>query len=68
MGGLWRKLPVPFISMVVGAAALAALPLTSGFYSKDAILLISWDYHAGGPWFWALASLAAFLTACTARA
>ncbi|MCZ6711176.1 MAG: NADH-quinone oxidoreductase subunit L, partial [Gammaproteobacteria bacterium] len=63
MGGLWRKLPVPFWSMVVGAAALAALPLTSGFYSKDAILLTSWDYAYAGPWFWAFAALAAFMTA-----
>ncbi|MFP6837034.1 MAG: NADH-quinone oxidoreductase subunit L, partial [Pseudomonadales bacterium] len=63
MGGLWRKLPVPFWSMVVGAAALAALPLTSGFYSKDAILLRSWDYAYAGPWFWGFAALAAFLTA-----
>jgi NADH-quinone oxidoreductase subunit L len=63
MGGLWRKLPVPFWSMVVGSAALAALPLTSGFYSKDAILLASWDYGYAGPWFWGLAALAAFMTA-----
>jgi len=63
MGGLWRKLPVPFWSMVVGAAALAALPLTSGFYSKDLILLTSWDYAYAGPWFWAFAALAAFMTA-----
>jgi len=63
MGGLWRKLPVPFWSMVVGAAALAALPLTSGFYSKDAILLTSWDYAYAGPWFWAFGALAAFITA-----
>jgi NADH-quinone oxidoreductase subunit L len=63
MGGLWKKLPVPFWSMVVGSAALAALPLTSGFYSKDIILLTSWDYAYGGPWFWALAALAAFMTA-----
>jgi NADH-quinone oxidoreductase subunit L len=63
MGGLWRKLPVPFWSMVVGAAALAALPLTSGFYSKDLILLTSWDYAYGGPWFWTFAALAAFMTA-----
>ena len=63
MGGLWRRLPVPFWSMVVGSAALAALPLTSGFYSKDIILLTSWDFHAGGPWFWGIASAAAFVTA-----
>ena len=63
MGGLWRKLPIPFWSMVVGTAALAALPLTSGFYSKDEILLTSWDYAYAGSWFWAFAALAAFMTA-----
>ncbi len=63
MGGLRRRLPGPFWCMVVGSAALAALPLTSGFFSKDAILLTSFDYARGGPWFWGLASLAAFLTA-----
>ena len=68
MGGLWKRLPVPFWCMVVGAAALAALPLTSGFYSKDIILLTSFDYAYGGPWFWVLAALAAFLTSLyTAR-
>jgi len=63
MGGLWRKLPVPFWSMVIGSAALAAVPLTSGFFSKDLIELSAWDYRFGGEWFWALASLGAFLTA-----
>jgi len=63
MGGLWRRLPVPFWSMVVGSAALAALPLTSGFYSKDIILLTSWDHLPAGPWFWAAAAAAAFVTA-----
>ncbi len=68
MGGLWRRLPVPFWCMVVGSAALAALPLTSGYYSKDIILLASYDYGALGPWFWACASLAAFMTSLyTAR-
>ncbi len=63
MGGLWRRLPVPFWSMVIGSAALAALPFTSGFYSKDPILLTSFDYAYGGVWFWGLAAIAAFLTA-----
>ena len=49
-------------------AALAALPLTSGFYSKDLILLTSFDSPTGGPWFWVLASLAAFMTALLAVA
>ena len=62
MGGLWRKLPVPFASMLIGSLALVALPMTSGFYSKDAILLTAWD-HDTGRWFWAGGVLAAFMTA-----
>ena len=63
MGGLWRKMPLAFWSMLIGSLALAALPLTSGFYSKDAILLTSFDYAWGGPFFWAAAAAAAFVTA-----
>ena len=62
MGGLWRKLPIPFASMLIGSLALVALPLTSGFASKDAILLTAWD-HDTGRWFWAGGVLAAFMTA-----
>ena len=68
MGGLWRRLPIPFACMMVGSAALAALPLTSGFYSKDIILLTSFDHDAFGPLFWCVAALAAFVTSLyTAR-
>ena len=68
MGGLWKRLPVPFWSMVIGSAALAALPLTSGFYSKDIILLTSFEFARGGAWFWGVAAAAAFLTSLyTAR-
>jgi len=67
MGGLWRKLPIPFATMLVGSAALAALPFTSGYFSKDAILLAAHAHGASGPLFWAGASLGAFVTAvyCT---
>ena len=60
MGGLWKKLPIPFASMLIGSIALAALPFTSGFYSKDAIVLASFEY---GSFFWAGAAIAAFMTA-----
>jgi len=39
MGGLWRKLPVTFVTWMVATAAIAGFPFTSGFFSKDAILL-----------------------------
>jgi NADH-quinone oxidoreductase subunit L len=64
MGGLWRQLPVTFWTFLVGSAALAALPLiTSGFYSKEMILLAAWNAPAGGAWFWAAGWLGAFITA-----
>jgi NADH-quinone oxidoreductase subunit L len=62
MGGLWKKLPIPFIGMLVGSAALAALPFSSGFYSKDAILLTSFEHPDAGLFFWCVAALAAFIT------
>ena len=61
MGGLRRKLPVPFWCMAIGSAGLVAFPFTSGFYSKDAILLTAW---ANAGWlYWGGGVLAAALTA-----
>jgi NADH-quinone oxidoreductase subunit L len=39
MGGLWRKMPVTWITALVGSLALVGAPFFSGFYSKDSILL-----------------------------
>ncbi|MBM3324049.1 MAG: NADH-quinone oxidoreductase subunit L [Calditrichaeota bacterium] len=38
MGGLKTKLPVTYWTMLVATLALAGIPLTAGFLSKDAIL------------------------------
>jgi NADH-quinone oxidoreductase subunit L len=38
MGGLRRAMPVTFVAMTVGLAALAGLPPFSGFFSKEAVL------------------------------
>ena len=62
MGGLRTRLPVVFWSFLIGSAALAALPFTSGFYSKDAILLSAWELPDIGPWLWAGGLLGALLT------
>lgn len=44
MGGLRKKLPFTFMAALVGAAALIGLPITSGYLSKDGILIqaVSW--------------------------
>jgi NADH-quinone oxidoreductase subunit L len=60
MGGLSRKLPVTFITFLVGALALIGCPPFSGFFSKDAILALA--YERNTPIF-ALALFTAFLTA-----
>lgn len=38
LGGLRKKMPITFLGFILCAAALAGLPLTSGFVSKEMIL------------------------------
>jgi len=68
MGGLRRKLPVIFWTMLCGALALAGLPPFAGWWSKDEILLAvlarfaerrEWLYLA----LYACAAVGAFCTA-----
>jgi NADH-quinone oxidoreductase subunit L len=64
MGGLWKKLPLVFVTFLVGAASLASLPLvTAGFYSKDFILWNVWNCPDGGKILWLGAWIGAFFTA-----
>jgi NADH-quinone oxidoreductase subunit L len=48
MGGLRRAMPVTFATMTIGFAALAGLPPTSGFFSKDAIVAATAHAATGG--------------------
>jgi NADH-quinone oxidoreductase subunit L len=59
MGGLWKRLPLTFWTFLVGAAALAALPLTSGYWSKHDILLAA---YAADVRLWGAGVFGAFLT------
>ena len=43
MGGLFRKLPITFVTFSVGALALIGCPPFSGFFSKDAILTVAYE-------------------------
>jgi NADH-quinone oxidoreductase subunit L len=63
MGGFRKAMPFTYATFLAGALALAAFPLTSGFFSKDEIL--AYTVNRGG-WFVGLAIVgyvAALLTA-----
>jgi len=62
MGGLYRKIPFTFICFTIGCACLAALPFTSGFYSKDQILLRAWEFREGFNSLWLAGILGALVT------
>jgi hypothetical protein len=38
MGGLWKKMPVTWITALIGTLASVGTPFFSGFYSKDSII------------------------------
>ena len=38
MGGLWRYMPITWITSLIGALALIGMPGFAGFYSKDSII------------------------------
>jgi NADH-quinone oxidoreductase subunit L len=64
MGGLWRKTPITYVTMWIGALSLSAIPLFSGYYSKDTILDADWaSGTAVGRYSWVLGTIAAFMTA-----
>ena len=62
MGGLLKKLPVESALFLIGLVCLVALPGTSGFFSKEAIIGQLWSSSTAGPLFWWLAIIGALLT------
>jgi NADH-quinone oxidoreductase subunit L len=62
MGGLRHSMPITHITFLIGALALAGFPLTSGYYSKEAIILSAFHGEKGNIIFWLLAVLGAGLT------
>lgn len=61
MGGLQKKMKVTGLLFLIGTLAISGVPLLSGFFSKDEILVATWVH--GNYVLFVLAVLAAFLTA-----
>jgi NADH-quinone oxidoreductase subunit L len=60
MGGLRKKLPITYITFLIGCIAISGIPPLSGFFSKDAILL---GAFVNDKFLWAVGLFTAGLTA-----
>ena len=61
MGGLSEKIPITYLTMLIGSLAIAGIPPLAGFFSKDEILGES--LKLGFFWVWAIGFVVAGLTA-----
>ncbi|MGZ5303374.1 MAG: NADH-quinone oxidoreductase subunit L [Bacteroidia bacterium] len=60
MGGLRKKMPITFITFLIGTAAISGIPLLSGFFSKDEIMAKAFEH---GPAIWVILLVTASITA-----
>jgi NADH-quinone oxidoreductase subunit L len=60
MGGLRKYMPITFWCYLIGMLALAGVPPFAGFFSKDEVLLVTFQRSKLA---WGLATFAVFLTA-----
>jgi NADH-quinone oxidoreductase subunit L len=61
MGGLKKYLPITYWTFLIGALAIAGVPLLSGFFSKDEILFRT--FSRGHMVLWAVGMITSLLTA-----
>ena len=61
MGGLSKRIPITYMTMLIGSLAIAGIPPLAGFFSKDEILGES--LKLGFVWVWAIGFIVAGLTA-----
>jgi NADH-quinone oxidoreductase subunit L len=61
MGGLAKRIPQTYRTMLIGSIAIAGIPPLAGFFSKDEILGEAWKN--GFQWVWAIGVVVAIMTA-----
>jgi len=62
MGGLRKKIPWTYWTMLIGTLAIAGIPGFAGFFSKDEILSAAYMSPYGSKLLWAVGILTALLT------
>jgi NADH-quinone oxidoreductase subunit L len=62
MGGLGKKIPWTYVTMLLATFAIAGIPFWAGFFSKDAILFATFQSQTGGTVLYAFGLLTALLT------
>ncbi len=60
MGGLRKAMPITFITMLVSSLAISGIFPLAGFWSKDEILMVTFEHNKT---LWVIGSLASILTA-----
>ncbi|HSD08044.1 NADH-quinone oxidoreductase subunit L [Flavobacterium sp.] len=60
MGGLKKAMPITFWTMLISSLAISGVPVFSGFFSKDEILMTA--FHHSIP-LWIVGSIASIMTA-----
>jgi NADH-quinone oxidoreductase subunit L len=60
MGGLFKHMKITAITLLCGSVAISGVPFTSGFFSKDAILVAA---YARAPWMYWVGVITAGMTA-----
>ena len=64
MGGLKKYLPVTYWTFLIGALAIAGIPLLSGFFSKDEILFRTYtSTNSSAKLLWTIGAITSLLTA-----
>jgi len=63
MGGLWKKMPITWVTFLVSTLAISGVPGLSGFFSKDEILWWAFSSTRGGWILWLVGAIAAGMTA-----